>query len=115
MKDQDVVRQILTEDEFSELSAWIQARPNGFVFGRGGPFMEHSCYWLVARVLTQCGVSLEELTAYALSQVVVELYKGDQLADHLEGVAAAYAVAHTTGVGPASKSIVMGVRDGYRR
>jgi hypothetical protein len=109
----DYLRRILTPEQASAaLLAWLDAQPDQAVMLWPAMRTRRSVYAEIAAELVKAGLTVEELTGYAVRQVF-ELCEGANPAD----VAQAYAAVHNSagaGRGPGVKIAYTAVRDVYR-
>lgn len=105
------LKAILPPADHAVVAGWIDERYDGkthlakILRGNG---------YIIAVELAKCGVPSDDVTLYALQQVV-ELCSGSETrADTIQATAQAYCAIHTAGAGPATGGIARVVRNAFR-
>lgn len=104
------LKAILSPADHAVIAGWIDQRYDGKT--HLAKILRGNAY-LIAGELAKCGVPADDVTMYALQQVV-DLCSGIETnADNVRDTAQAYSAIHTAGAGPATGGIARVVRQSF--
>lgn len=110
----DALQSLLRPADRALLANWISEQPNIRLWLHG-PMEAHQCYILAAGELAKCGLSVSEMTQYALRQVVTET-QAYHAGVPIERICHAYAAIHNASAcGPTSGGVMRAVLEAFGR